>query len=292
MAAKEFAVGQISVMVQRITLLRIVSFCLLAACGASCQSEPALASGLRGPQFRGTDEERGAGRSFAEAPLPDAPMPNARIPGTPARVLTPADRFRLAGAEPRLPFSVGIMAANVGVSRETHVADATSLLPSSVLPSSSAALFYRAADGAVPAEKGISAFLGKYLYPPAHPGSRYQASSRDGLMGRATDAASRIFWTRDGSGTRRLNTSYLLRVATAMAAHTAARPSWRRSASSPFSDFGSKIGNDAGMNLFHEFVPGMQHHLPKFAGRIEERILQPQNPHEQNPRAGVAIPGR
>lgn len=276
--------GEFSVMVQRITLFRIVSFCLLAACGASCQSEPALASELRGAQSRGTDEGIGVGRPFADAPLPDAPMPNeptpgAPIPGTPARVLTPADSFRLAGAERRLPFSAGIMAANVGVSRETHVADAASLLPSNGLPLSSGALFHRDGDRAVPAEKGISAFLGKYLYPPAHPGSRYQASSSDQLMGRATDAASRIFWTRDASGTRRLNTLYLLRVATAMAAHTASRPSWRRSASTPFSDFGSKIGNDAGMNLFHEFVPGLQHHLPKFAGRIEERILQLQKPH-------------
>jgi hypothetical protein len=46
----------------------------------------------------------------------------------------------------------------------------------------------------------------------------------------------------------------------------------------PFSDFGSTVGNDAGMNLWHEFGPGIQQlmksHAPKFVSKIEERIGQ------------------
>lgn len=200
----------------------------------------------------------------------------------------------MAGGQ-RVPFNVG--EGNAGVFRETQVGNAASLLPSNVLPSSGGAVFYRAADRAAPAEKGSGIFLGKYFYPSAlQQGSRYQVSSSDKLMGRATDAASRVFLTRDVAGTRRLNTSYLLRVATSVAADTASRPYWRRSGKAPLSDFGSTIGSDAGMNLLHEFGPGLQHvvtsHLPKFVWRIEERFLHGKNPLDQSPRAGVAIPGR
>jgi hypothetical protein len=95
-------------------------------------------------------------------------------------------------------------------------------------------------------------------------------------MGRATDAASRIFITRDDSGRRKLNASYLLRVATSVAAHSAARPYWRRSGTEPINDFGSTVGNDAGMNLLHEFGPAVRHamtgHLPEFVTRISQGI--------------------
>jgi hypothetical protein len=95
-------------------------------------------------------------------------------------------------------------------------------------------------------------------------------------MGRATYAASRILFTQDNSGRGSLNTSYFLAVLSSAAAHTAYRPYWRRSVSEPFSDFGSTIGNDAGMNLLHEFGPGLQQlmksHAPKFVSRIEERL--------------------
>jgi hypothetical protein len=44
----------------------------------------------------------------------------------------------------------------------------------------------------------------------------------------------------------------------------------------PFSDFGSTVGNDSGMNLWHEFGPDIQQlmksHAPKFVSKIEEQI--------------------
>ena len=95
-------------------------------------------------------------------------------------------------------------------------------------------------------------------------------------MGRATSAASRTLITRDDSGKARLNTSYLLRTLTSVAKDAASTPYWRRSSAEPFGDFGSTVGNDAGMNLWHEFGPGIQHlmksHTPKFVSRIEERV--------------------
>jgi hypothetical protein len=128
-----------------------------------------------------------------------------------------------------------------------------------------------------PVQNKSGDFFDKHLYPSLLKRRlNYHPASSDSLMGRATYAASRIFVARDDSGKGRLNTSYFLGVLTSAAIHTAYRPYWRRSPSQPFNDFGSTIGNDAGMNLFHEFGPGLQQlmksHTPKFVSRIEERL--------------------
>jgi hypothetical protein len=106
--------------------------------------------------------------------------------------------------------------------------------------------------------------------------SGYHLSSSSSLMGRATYAGSRIFVRRDEFGKTRPNTLYLLRALGSMAAATASRPSWRRSLGEPFGDFGSTVGNEAGMNLWHEFRPGieqlMKNHAPRFVSKIKERI--------------------
>jgi hypothetical protein len=126
-------------------------------------------------------------------------------------------------------------------------------------------------------QKESSDFFGKYLYPSLLKRNlNYHPSSSSSLMGRAMYAASGVFITRDESGKGRLNSSYFLGVLSAVAVHTAYRPYWARSSGAPISDFGSTIGNDAGMNLLHEFRPGleqlMKNHAPKFVSRIEERI--------------------
>jgi hypothetical protein len=128
-------------------------------------------------------------------------------------------------------------------------------------------------------EKGADAVFRKYLSPsPQRLPSGYNASLSDSLMGRAVRATERTFFTRDESGKNRLNTSYFLRALTYVAADTASRPYWRRSSTGPISDFGSTVGNDAGMNLFHEFRPGieqlMKSHAPKFVSKMEERFEQ------------------
>lgn len=111
--------------------------------------------------------------------------------------------------------------------------------------------------------------------------SSHHSLESESLIGRAGDAAASVLVTHDDAGRKRLNTSYLLRVLTTTAAHSAAArsayvPYWRRPASHPASDFGSTIGNDAGMNVFHEFKPGIlqlvRSHEPKFLSAIGERI--------------------
>jgi hypothetical protein len=162
---------------------------------------------------------------------------------------------------------VGAVGTNDGVTRETELANLTRA------PQPGFTVLYTAQ----PIRKEPSDSLGKYLYPSLLKRNLdYRPLSGGSVMGRATYAASRIFFTHDDSGKGRLNTSYFLRVLSSAAMHTAYRPYWRRGVSEPFSDFGSTIGNDAGMNLFHEFGPGLQQmmksHAPKFVSRIEERF--------------------
>jgi len=127
-------------------------------------------------------------------------------------------------------------------------------------------------------------FLSKYFdttFSKQEP-TRYQASSRNSLLGRASDAAARILVTRDEMGRRRLNTSYVVGVLTSVAAHNAARPYWARSNPNPIGYIGSTVGNDAGMNLMHEFGPGLRQavagHMPSFVFRVERRIARNVNP--------------
>jgi hypothetical protein len=122
-------------------------------------------------------------------------------------------------------------------------------------------------------------FFARHLYPAlGQRSARYRTEESGSLIARATSAASRTFITREDSGKAKLNTSYFLRVLSSTALHAASVPYWRRSAVAPVSDFGATIGNDAGMNVLHEFQPGVQKllksHTPKFVAAMEQRIGQ------------------
>jgi hypothetical protein len=124
-------------------------------------------------------------------------------------------------------------------------------------------------------KKDPNTLFAKYLKPPSSnqkPG--YSPAGAENLMDRAMHAASRTFITRDESGKGRINTSYFLRTFTAVVADTASRPYWRRSVGEPFSDFGSSVGNSAGMNVLHEFEPSLQQALKSHAPRFVSRIVQ------------------
>jgi hypothetical protein len=63
---------------------------------------------------------------------------------------------------------------------------------------------------------------------------------------------------------------------TLAAVHTAYRPYWQRTGSAVVGDFGVSIGSNAGINVFHEFEPGLREKTrsitPKFVYRLEERF--------------------
>ena len=272
-AQKSLAALQDRAMVKRTAPIRVISFFLLAACGALCQSERPSADLLQGLQFDGSNSpevQRQEMRTWRS--LPDAPS-SVQPP-------TQAEKFHTFVNEARSPLTLGAVGVNAGVMRETELEHVT---PG---PQPSLTALYKA----VFIQKESSAFFGKYLYPSLlKQDPRYYPSTSGSFMGRATYAASRIFITRDDSGKRRLNTSYFLGVLTSVAIHTAYRPYWARSTSATFNNFGSTIGSDAGINLFHEFGPGIRQmvkgHTPKFVSRIEEGIT-----HDQTPRDLVSTP--
>jgi hypothetical protein len=127
-----------------------------------------------------------------------------------------------------------------------------------------------------------SPFLTRHLYPSSlERDARYHASTSDSFMGRTFFAASRVLVTHDSSGKGKLNTRYFLGVLASVAAHSASRANRMQSALAPFNDFGSTVGEDAGMNVFHEFGPGIQQimkaHTPKFVARARRGLLGSKN---------------
>ena len=256
--------------VTRTAPIRVISVVLLAACGALCQPRPSDdVDELNSPQAQ--RQQIPASRS-----LPDAPS-SVQPP-------TQAERFRALPNEARSPLrlsALGTLGVNAGVTRETGPGHVTPGLQPSFIPRYETVF----------AREDSNAFLDKYLVPSLlKQNLRYHPSASASFMGRASDAASRIFITRNDSGKGRLNTSYFLGVLTSVAIHTAYRPYWARSTSGTFNNFGSTIGSDAGLNLLHEFQPGIlqmvKGHTPKFVFRIGAPITN------QTPREVSSAPAR
>jgi len=177
--------------------------------------------------------------------LPDAPSLQAAT--------HPENFYRLA-EEARSPFKLTATGSAAGVMRQN---------------------VFTSLDKPVLSAHQGNAIFGKLLASSQQtPGNHY--SSSGSLMGRASDAISRVFVTRDDAGKSRLNGAYFLRALTSVAADRASRPYWRRPAGAPFGDFGSTLGNDAGMNLLHEFRPGLQKvvtsHAPRFVSKIVQSV--------------------
>lgn len=117
-------------------------------------------------------------------------------------------------------------------------------------------------------------FFTRHLYPTLAKRNLSYHFANDGLMYRAIYAASRALITWDDSGKARLDTSYLLRKLTSVAMDTASTPYWRRHAAGPFSDFGSTVGNDAGVNVLHEFEPGIERLLKNHAPKLVTSMME------------------
>ncbi len=211
--------------------------------------------------------------------LPDAPSAqvlNRTIPGQ-----EELQTVSKEAALPHLPAAAGPAGVNAAVVREAHAGIVLPEAPSAILLYKPVPLQNIEVRNEAP-NKG-DAFFSKYLNPSKlNQAPRYQPSSRDKVMDRATDAASRIFVTRDESGNRKLNTNYFLRVLTSVAADSASRRYRARSGAAPLTDFGSTIGGDAGRNLLHEFGPGIRQivtsHMPAFVFRIQDRVVRQQSP--------------
>lgn len=236
-----------------------MSFLLLAVCGALCQSERSSADLLQVAEYDGPDSH-------------DVPSTWKSLPDAPSvQPPTQAEKFRTFVDEAGSPLTFGAAGVDVGLMRATEVGD----LGSGHQPSLTE--LYR---GAL-IQKESSAFFSKYLYPALlKQDPRYHPSSSPSFWGRVMYAASRTVITRNDSGKATLNTSYFLGVLTSEAISTAYRPYWTRSNSATLKTFASTIGSDAGINILHEFEPGIRQivkgHAPRFVSRIEERISNDQ----------------
>lgn len=257
--------------VKRIAPIRVMCFVLLVTCGAFCQGEHRSRGLLQEDGSNSPEGQRQDMRTWRS--LPDAP----------STVQPPrqAGKFRPFASEGRAPLTNRASGIGLGVTREKELGHITPALQPSLI----------ASYELLSSQRQSSNFVLKYLCPPLIRRSLlYHPSTSNTWIGRATYAASHILITRDGSGRKRLNTSYFLGVLSLVAVHNARRPYWARSTSSTFNDFGSTIGDDAGINLFHEFEPGIRQmvksHTPRFAFMIEESTA-----HDQNLKV-ISIPAR
>jgi hypothetical protein len=183
------------------------------------------------------------------------------LPDAPSAVAGEAQRSNAFVEDARLPFNVG--GTNVGAMGDTGFSMRQE------------GLFFSARSAV--RQKDPEAILRKYLNPSSsRQALSNHSASGESLLGRGTQAAVRTVVTRNEAGKGRLNTSYLLRTLTAVAKDSASTPYWRRHVTDTFGDFGSTVGSDAGMNLWHEFGPSIGHVLknvtPGFVSRMEARM--------------------
>lgn len=248
-------------MLKQIAPIRVASLILLAACEALSQKRPSPDL-LQGLHFDGSGS--------AQVQLQDW-RPWSSLPDAPSSMQPPrrAERLPMFVNETGSPFSLDAAGASAVAMRSTKLGHAAAgVQPTSTAPYPLAFI-----------KTKPNAFLGKYLYQPLlKQDTHYYASTSDGFIGRASYAATRVFVTRDLSGKMRLNTSYFLGVLTSVASASARRPYWARSTSGTFNNFGSTIGSSAGINVFHEFGPGIGKmvagHAPKFVARIAEQVTR------------------
>lgn len=226
-------------------------FLPFAACQAQCPGEDLLANPVQKTCLDGSDSpERQLQKTLPQLSFPDAP---SRPPPT------QAEKFQVFLEDAASPLTVGAVGIDATV---MHSADEQRLAGGK--QTGLTALY-----GAAALQKESSSFFGKYLYSSLlKQDPRYYPSTSDSLPGRALYAASRVFVTRKDSGERTLNTSYFLGLLSAGVVATAYRPYWARSSASMFKSLGSNMGSDVGIDILHEFGPGMRRllkrHSPKF----------------------------
>ena len=224
--------------------IRVISFFLLAACGALCQNTPSADKASQPDGPISSAAQRPETRSWQS--LPDAPVP----------VQPPVQSGAVALQE--------IEPDNLTPPPQTSSAAPYQMRFSQDQPNDS---FKKYLDFQLP-----------------KPDPSYAPSASSNFLGRATYAASSTFLTHSASGRPRLNTAYFLGMLALAAVHTAYRPYWQRTGSAVAGDFGLTIGSSAGINVFHEFEPAIRSKArsitPKFIYELKERFTGSQVPRD------------
>ena len=238
----------------------LVLLLVLMGSGAWAQNAAPVAPSTDSLRFQA---ERALSQRAAQEQLPDAPS---------VQPPTPIEKFQVFVEDATSPLTFGAAGVSATLLRESQERQ----------PAGAQSSYFSLYTSAI-AQKESSAFFGKYLYPSLlKQDPRYHPSTSNSFWGRAGYAASRLLITRNDAGHSTVNTSYLLGVLTSVAVASAYRPYWKMSGSETFSNFGSTIGSDAGMNLFREFWPGIHRKLegrtPRFVQKIEKAVRPDNGP--------------
>lgn len=114
-----------------------------------------------------------------------------------------------------------------------------------------------------------------------HEDPRYFPSDKNGVVGRAWYAATRVLVTRDDNGWNVLNRSELLGASLSSALQNAYYPRPDRTFGATMNRFLGTLSGDATTNLLHEFTPDLKRlfhkHCPQGIQRFEARMPIPEN---------------
>jgi hypothetical protein len=230
----------------------VISFLLLAACGALCQNIPSADKASQPDRPTPPEVQRPEMRSWQL--LPDAPSP-----------VQPATQGTAAGAM-------------------SEIESETVIPPPRPSFTASDSLRFTQNEPRGPFTNHLDFQLPK-------PDQVYTRSTSTSFLGRVSYAASSGLLTHSASGRLRLSTSFCLGMLALAAVHTAYRPYWDRTGAAVGGDFGVSIGSNAGINVFHEFEPAIRTKArsltPKFIYRLGERFTG-----NQAPRDSLPIPER
>jgi hypothetical protein len=198
-----------------------------------------------------------------EERLPDAPS---------ARPLTDREKFQLFTDDARSPLTF----VSAGLTAGYNTAN-------NRLYGSGWGGFSRNYATAV-AEHETASFFGKYVFPTLlSQDPRYHPSEKEGFWKRSSYAASRILITKNDSGEKTVNTSYLLGALVSTAIAASYSPI-HRGPGQTMADFGSTVGGDAGMNILKEFWPQLREKIrpltPKKFRKLEDHLVGYQEPVE------------
>ena len=168
--------------------------------------------------------------------------------------LTPGQKFRLFGFNTFNPFPIASAAAQAGLSQAFDSPEGFG----------QGAEGYGKRFGAAYANTATSQFFGTFLFPSIlKQDPRYFRQGEGSGGSRIVYAVTRVFITRNDSGKRAPNVSFLLAAGSSAAISNLYYPAGSRQFGDAAIRFGTEYGTQAGFNLFKEFWPDIKHKLFK-----------------------------
>jgi hypothetical protein len=166
--------------------------------------------------------------------------------------LTPGQKFRLFGFNTVNPFPIAAAAAAAGISQAVDSQEGYGQGPEG----------YGKRFGAAYANTASSEFFGTFLFPVLFKQDPRYFRKVDGSgASRISYAVSRVFVTRNDSGSHGPNVSLLLGLGAAAALSNTYYPAGDRSAGDAALRFGITCAGAAGFNVFKEFWPDLKSKL-------------------------------